>query len=126
MTVAYLWLNAVLYALSAAWCSLRWAATSRSLGYLALDAGGRSEYLTVYGGLQLGLALCFAWTALRPELHRTGLLLALALYLPIVLFRLSTVIGGWPVPRTTLAVAGLELVLLATAALLWLGGTREA
>ena len=124
MTAAYLWLNAALYAAFAAWCTLRWASTAQALGFGALDAGGRSEYLTVYGGLQLGLAIVFACTALRPELQRSGLLFALALYVPIVLFRAASAIGHWPLPRTTAAVAVLELVLLAAALALWFGTRR--
>lgn len=119
MMQIYLWTNAVLYAVFAVWCAIRLDDTARAIGYQALSAGGRSEYLTVYGGLQLGLAIFFAWTALRPEMHRVGLLFALALYVPIVLFRAFGTWAHWPVGKATLAVAGLELLLLLAATLLW-------
>jgi hypothetical protein len=120
MTAFYLWLNAGMYLVFALWCALRLDATSQSLGYVALSNGGRVEYLTVYGGLQWGLALVFAWFAFKPELHRTGVLVALALYAPLVLHRTIGLLRFGPVESLTRVVAGLELVMLALAVLLWL------
>ncbi|MEP6900024.1 MAG: DUF4345 domain-containing protein, partial [Rhodanobacter sp.] len=118
MIALYLWANALLYAIFAALCSLRLSVTSRSMGFLSLDRGGQSEYLTVYGGLQLGLALVFAWMAWRPELQRTGLAVALLVYAPIVAFRLIGWLRLWPVQRVTLATGMLEAALLLIALLL--------
>jgi hypothetical protein len=76
---------------------------SKALGYTSLPSSGHSEYATVYGGLQWGLAMIFA-SALKPELHRVGILAAMLLYAPIVLHRASgtpcagrqaDVCGGW-------------------------------
>lgn len=119
MTGLYLWLNAALYATFAVWCSLLATQTSQSLGYTALNSSGRSEYLTVYGGLQLGLALFFAWVAYRPEMHRTGLVLALAIYLPLVIMRWMSIARYWPVERLTLGVGTLEFIMLVIAVWLW-------
>lgn len=87
MTAAYLWINAVLYAVFGVMCALNPRGTAKALGYSLSTHGGLSEYLTVYGGLQFGLAAFFAWVAMRDDLHPAGLVLALALYTPIVLFR---------------------------------------
>lgn len=119
MTAIYLWLNAALYVVFAAWCTLLSQRTAGGVGYAELTRGGMSEYLVVYGGLQLGLALFFAWCA-RSGLERTGLVFALALYVPIVAYRSATVAKNWPVGPTTLAVAVLEAILLASAVVLWL------
>ena len=119
MTAIYLWLNAALYLVFAAWCTLLPSRTAAGVGYAELTRGGVSEYLVVYGGLQLGLALFFAWCA-RSGLESTGLVFALALYAPIVIYRAATVAKQWPVGSTTLAVAALELLLLAAAIALWL------
>jgi hypothetical protein len=124
MTVCYLWLNAVLYAVFAALCSLRVTGTSRALGYASLNPSGVSEYLTVYGGLQVGLAVFFAVSAYRPELQRGGLLLALSLYAPIVVFRWASVLKQWPVERLTLGVGVLETALLVCAVGLWFVGGK--
>lgn len=119
MAAAYLNFNAVLYAVFAAWCTLAPHRTAAALGLATTNAGGRSEYLVVYGGLQLGLALFFLYCARLPE-PRTGLVFALALYVPLVAYRLVTLARFWPVGPTTLAVAALEAALLAIAAILWL------
>ena len=93
------------------------------MGYTQLDASGRSEYLTVYGGLQLGLAGVFAWSAVSGE-TRFGLVLALGIYLAIVAFRVASMLRNRPVSSVTRAVAMLEAVLLAMALALWFGGAR--
>ncbi|WP_158882328.1 DUF4345 domain-containing protein [Rhodanobacter sp. L36] len=119
MVAWYLWINALLYVVFAALCSLRPEVTSGSIGFLSLNRGGQSEFLAVYGGLELGLALVFAWMAWRPELQRTGLAIALLIYAPTVLFRCVGVMRLWPVPRMTLATGALEMALLLIGLALW-------
>jgi hypothetical protein len=63
MTARYLWVNAAIYAIFAALCTVRAGATSRSIGFVSLNNGGMAEYVTVYGGMELGLGLIFAWLA---------------------------------------------------------------
>jgi hypothetical protein len=114
----YLYVNAVLYAVLALWCTLMPARTAASLGYVTLSSGGRSEYLVVYGGLQLGLAYIFFQTARDSSSQRLGLMIAISLYVPIVAYRLLTVARNWPVPSLTLGTGALEAALLAVG--LWL------
>lgn len=121
MTALYLWLNAGAYLVFAVWCTLRWASTSAAIGYVQLDGSGRSEYLTIYGGLQLALAIVFALAALRHEHHRSGVLLALVLYGAIVPFRWISVATLGPVGKGTLVLGVLEIALLVWAAVLWWG-----
>jgi TRAP-type uncharacterized transport system fused permease subunit len=59
MTALYLWINAILYAALAAWCTLMPKQTSQAIGFIELSASGRSEYAVIYGGLQLGMAFLF-------------------------------------------------------------------
>lgn len=117
MSAAYLWFNALAYALLALWCTLRPASTSEALGYLSLSPSGQSEYATIYGGLQWGLALLFALFAMKPELRRTGVLAAILLYAPIVLYRQVSLAQNAPVETLTYAVAVLEVILLVAAVL---------
>lgn len=120
MTALYLWLNAAIYAIFAILCTVRAAATSKSIGYLTTSSGGMAEYITVYGGLELGLGLMFAWLAYRPELHRTGIILSLALYAPIVTFRWISVARLSPVAGLTIGTGILETTMLLLAVSLWL------
>jgi len=121
MTSAYLYLNAAIYLLLAGWCALAPARTAAAVGYASLTRSGQVEYLTIYGGLQLGLAILFAWFAWSQQM-RTGLVLALALYAPIVLFRSIGLLRWWPVETATLALAVVEWLMLLAALWLWWQG----
>jgi hypothetical protein len=121
MAVGYLYINAFLYLIFAIWCTAATSSTASNLGYLALSSGGRSEYLVIYGGLQLGIAIMFYILARNPATARPGVVIALALYMPIVIYRAVTVASDWPVSSVTLATAGLELILLLAAAWLYSG-----
>ncbi|MET0986598.1 MAG: DUF4345 domain-containing protein [Steroidobacteraceae bacterium] len=119
MIAAYLYVNAFLYALFAAWTTLSLEKTSNAMGYEWLSNGGRSEYLVVYGGMELGFAAFFAYAAWHAQWQRIGLIFALCLYAPIVLYRIVTVMKFWPVRALTLQVATVEVVLLIVAAMLF-------
>lgn len=118
MTQGYLYLNSILYLLFAIWCTVSWQSTSTRLGYLTLSNGGRSEYLVIYGGLQIGLAILFFLLASNATYFRPGLLISIGLYSPIVIYRAITLFMNWPVLGLTLATGGLESILLIGA--LWL------
>lgn len=70
----------------------------------------------------MGLALIFLYFALKPELQRTGLLLAIAFYLPLVIHRQVSLLRFSPVEKLTQGVAVLEVVLLVGAVALWFLG----
>jgi hypothetical protein len=110
-----LYVNAVLYLVFAVWCTVSPSGTAKNIGYQSLSNGGHSEYLVIYGGLQLGLAVIFWLLARNPGFLRLGLLIAIALYAPIVSYRLVTTIRFWPVGPLTLGTGVLEFVLLASA-----------
>lgn len=111
MQTLYLYVNAIIYAVFGAWCLIAPGTTANNLGYTALNGSGESEYRVVYGGLQIGLALFFAYCARTSD--RAGLVLAVALYVPIVLVRAVTVVK-FPVSSMTLGVGALEALLLVT------------
>jgi hypothetical protein len=120
MLAAYLWFNALLYVAFSAWCALRAEATAQAIGFTGMNAGGRIEYLAVYGGLQLGLGVAFAWFASAPERGRAGLALALAAYGAIVAFRVIGLLRYGPAPVVTQVTAVGEAVLLLLALGLWI------
>jgi hypothetical protein len=122
MTALYLYVNAALYLLFAVWCTVGMSRTAPAMGFTALSHGGRSEYLAIYGGLQVGLAIAFWLLARDEKWHALGVLFAIALYAPIVVFRLISMAKFWPVGTVTLCTAGLEVLLLAIA--LWLHFSR--
>ena len=114
-----MYLNAVLYLGFALWCTVASKTTSASLGYVGLSAGGRSEYLAIYGGLQLGLAAMFYLCARDPAFLKLGMTIAIGLYAPIVVYRAITVARFWPVTPLTVMTGVLEAVLLISALVIW-------
>jgi hypothetical protein len=102
MLRSYLYLNTLLYAGLAVWCTVDYLKTSRGSGYVELDQSGRSEYLVIYGGLQLGLALFYFYLGRYPAaVGRVGIIFSLVLYAPIVLYRVATIIRFSPVSAIT-------------------------
>jgi hypothetical protein len=119
MVNAYLYFNAFLYAGLALWCTLLPAETASAVGFLVLTPSGQSEYLVIYGGLQLGMAFLFAYFA-RTGQQRNGVVLGLAFYTPIVAYRTATLVSLWSeVGATTLVLACLEWLLLGWGVLLY-------
>ncbi|MCO6429812.1 MAG: DUF4345 domain-containing protein [Deltaproteobacteria bacterium] len=108
----YLWLNAVLYLGLAIWCMVLPERTSAALGYGLTGGSGRSEYLVVYGGLQIGLAAFFAACAARSDWHYVGVLLAVCLYVPIVLARAFSFVRYEGIGSVTIYTACLEVALM--------------
>src|SRR5688572_27143599 len=109
MTAAYFYANAALYLIFALWMTLSPWKTAAAVGYETLAANGRSEFLVIYGGLQLGLSVFYALVAINPSYHRVGLLFSLCLYAPIVIYRVITVIKFGATQNSTLAIAALEV-----------------
>lgn len=107
MPTFYLLFNAVLYLALGIWCSIDPEGTASSIGYALTNDSARSEYVTVYGGLEVGLAVFFALCAFLPEHRRGGLLFAVVTYASIAAWRATTVFTladpGW-FPRTMLPV----------------------
>ena len=112
MNAAYLYLNSFLYAIFAICCSVAPESSAPSRGYSARTSSGHSEYLVIYGGLQAGLAIAFALFARHTDLRIVGVHFAIALYLPIVLYRVFTIVNYGPVGSLALATAALEGFLL--------------
>jgi len=119
MTSVFFYVNAGLYAGLTAVCTVKSAQTAPGTGFVELNRSGRSEYLVIYGGLQLGLALFYFVLARDPNYHRLGLLFSLLLYVPIVVYRIVTLLIYRPTSPVTLGTAALEIGLLLWAFVLW-------
>lgn len=119
MIKAYLFLNAALYAIFVVWCTVMPTATAKALGLSFNSGSGKSEYITVYGGLEFGVAVFFLLAAIKPELRSAGLLFAVLFYAGLVLWRIPTLILVPGIQRTTYLFAGFEFALLVAAVGLW-------
>jgi hypothetical protein len=77
----------LIYIAFSAWCTLKPETTAASLG-LRLDPGsGQSEYVTVYGGFQLALAIVFLWPWIDSSVLPYSLLACIVFHGCLVVFR---------------------------------------
>ncbi len=83
----YLVVVALLYIGLAIWCSLQPEITSKKVGFQLTDGTGQSEFLTVYGGLEFGLALVLLASLAKPETVVYGLVACVLIHASLVLFR---------------------------------------
>ncbi|HZV98210.1 MAG TPA: hypothetical protein VFF74_04395 [Methylophilaceae bacterium] len=112
MAKLYLQFNAVLYLLFVLWCTVKREQTAAASGYMTLSNSGWCEYLVIYGGLQLGLAAFYGYTAYHPPYHWIALLFSILIYSAIALYRIGFAWAYWPVSKLTIYIAALEILLL--------------
>ncbi len=83
----YLLVVAAIYFGLAIWCTVSPAMTSQKVGFAITDGSGQSEFMTVYGGLEFGIACVFALGVLRGETVRIAVLACVIIHGALVLFR---------------------------------------
>ncbi len=108
------------YLVLAGWCALMPDKTSRAVGFSLQTGSGQSEFLTVYGGLQLAIGLAFLWPLLRPSDVAFPLFLCLLIHGCLVAFRTLSFMLYNGIPTTTFALAATEwIIFIGAAALSW-------
>lgn len=120
--LARLFLTAVgaLYAYLAWWCSVSPAETSQLVGFQLIGGSGKSEFLTVYGGLEAGLAAILLMPLLRPALQYSALLNCTLIHLALVAFRTAGFFLFADIQTMTVKLAAGEWgILICSALLLW-------
>jgi hypothetical protein len=120
----YLAFNALMYAALAVWCAADPQQTMEFVGLSAANAGGESEYLAVFGGLQAGLALYYGLAVISGAHQRSVLWMSVFLYGGLAGFRsLSVVQLGFQELGNARLFYGAEIVLFLAA--LYLVSRRE-
>ena len=111
------------YLLLAAWCSLRPGQTSQSVGYTLMPGSGQSEFLVVYGGLELGLGIAFLLPLYDSSWTPFALFTCLIIHACLVLFRTTSFFLYSGIQTTTHILAFVEwLIFLGAVALTLLRG----
>lgn len=87
MTKGFLAAVGLLYAYLAIWCSLRPEETSGLVGFDLRPGSGQSEFLAVYGGLEMGMACIFLWPLWRSHQLESSLWACLLIHGCLVFFR---------------------------------------
>ena len=83
----YLAIVGLLYAALGLWCAIDPQTTSRKVGFDLRGGSGGSEFLTVYGGLEVGLGLLFWIPLLRRDATTPILWGCLLIHTCLVVFR---------------------------------------
>ena len=113
----------VLYIVLALWCAVAPDKTSQAVGFTLTPGKGQSEFLAVYGGLELALGLFFLWPLWRPEQVAMPLLFCVILHACLVVFRTAGFFLFTGIATVTYYLAALEwLIFLTAASLLWRRG----
>lgn len=76
-----------IYVALAMWCSLQPSVMSAKVGFQLKPGSGESEFVTVYGGLEFGLALVILSAAFRPKLLKFGVQACVLIHVSLVVFR---------------------------------------
>lgn len=84
-----------------------------------IRGAGQSEFLTVYGGLELALGIAFLWPLYRPAEVTLPLLLCLLIHGCLVAFRTAGFVLYSGIPPTTFALAATEWIIFIGAAILY-------
>jgi hypothetical protein len=120
MEKAFLILNGVLYIGLAAWCTLLPMKTSAAIGFGLPNDSAKSEYLVVYGGLELAMGAFFLLCAFKANMLEAGLWFALLTYGCLMVYRWSTIFALKDLSSFIYAMVALETVMAAASAwLLW-------
>lgn len=116
----------ILYLYLALWCSVSPQTTSALVGFQLQGGSGQSEFLTVYGGLEFGMALVFLWPLVHSRVTRDILWACFVIHASLVVFRTIGFVLYSDIKTITWKLAAGEWTLMiATAALLFLTRPRR-
>ena len=99
------------YLVLAVWCSLRPSHTAQSVGFSLTPGSGQSEFLVVYGGLELGLGIVFLLPLYNVEWTSFVLVTCLVIHACLVLFRSASFFLYSGIHTTTYVLAVVEWVI---------------
>lgn len=115
----YLTVVSLVYFALAMWCTLAPAETSQKIGLTLNGGSGKSEYMTVFGGLEFGIALVLIVFAWRPAMAGEGVLICVLIHAALALFRTASLFWFSGIEPMTwkLAVGEWVILLLGLAAM---------
>lgn len=103
-------LIALLYLVSGLWCTFYAERSMTFLGYESSSAHTLGEFITVYGGIQLGVGLAMLLANLWPQYYGGTLMFATVFSVVLILTRIATLLTYGFFEQGNL-MAGLELVI---------------
>ena len=115
MTKAFLVVVGLSYVALSVWCALAPRKTSAAVGFDLRPGTGESEYLVIYGGLQLALGGLFLLPVIRRDALLTSLTACVLIHASLVAFRTVSFFLYRGFERTTYVLAGVEWLILVAA-----------
>jgi hypothetical protein len=94
------------------WCAVAPGKTSKAVGFDLRPGQGQSEFLTVYGGLEVALGLLFLWPLYQKGDLAFSLTACLVVHACLVLFRTLAFFIYTGFDSTTYGLAAVEWVIL--------------
>lgn len=120
MAKYFLLVNGVIYVGLALWCTILPIKTSSAIGFELPSDSAKSEYIVVYGGLELAMGAFFLLAALKPSMTEAGLWFSLLTYGCLMLFRIGTIVALKDLSSFIYTMVAVETTMaLASAYLLW-------
>ena len=107
------------YMALAIWCSVSPAVTSEKVGFELKGGSGQSEFMTVYGGLEFGLALVLLLPVFRQETVSYGILACVLVHGSLCLFRTISFFSFNDIGPMTYKLAIGEWVIFLLGAAIW-------
>lgn len=83
----YLGIVGALYVYLGGLCSIKMEETAEKVGFILISGKGQSEFMTVYGGLEIAMGIFFLLPLFFKEHTKSALLFAVILHLGLVVFR---------------------------------------
>jgi len=122
----FLSLIGITYLYLAGWCSLMPVQTSQLVGFDLKPGSGQSEFLVIYGGLEMALAVVFLLPLIRPKQLEHSLLVCPIVHACLVLFRSVSLFLHADISPTTRKMAFYAWsIFLGTAGLAWKESKRQ-
>ncbi len=108
-----------LYVFLGIWCSLLPERASKTVGFELRPGSGESEFVTVYGGLEVAMGLIFLWPWIRPAETEFSLRACLIIHACLVLFRSVGFVTFRSIEPATYKLAAGEWIILLSSLTLW-------
>jgi hypothetical protein len=115
----FLAINAAGYIILGLLCAFAPHYTAELVGFALPNAKGLVEYIAVYGGLEFGMGIFFAFTFFFKNLGNAGVLFSLCLYSAIVAFRTLGMIVNAPTQDFGWLLYSLEVCCFIISLALW-------
>ena len=125
MVRAVLVLFGLLYLVLGIWCIAAPESTARKVGFELVGGAGRSEFIVVYGGLEVALGAFFLLCGLDASLRRAGVLLAAISSFSLAIARVATLLLVPDVPGSTYPFFAAEVVMSLVAGAAWIRSVRR-